>query len=130
MDPSSWQWTNTFVNNGGMWVRSDVKVNTVVPDLTLGEKATYLPYQENIPADSLFKSNLMKYTQEDQNTLSMNATNLRNIWDPQVANWITGTNDIEAEWDAYVASLENAGIQQSLDIMQKAFDTYLEAIGN
>ena len=60
----------------------------------------------------------------------MNATNLRNIWDPQVANWITGTNDIEAEWDAYVASLENAGIQQSLDIMQKAFDTYLEAIGN
>ncbi len=19
MDPSSWQWTNTFVNNGGMW---------------------------------------------------------------------------------------------------------------
>ena len=50
--------------------------------------------------------------------------------DPQVANWITGTNDIEAEWDAYVASLENAGIQQSLDIMQKAFDTYLEAIGN
>ena len=43
---------------------------------------------------------------------------------------ITGTNDIEAEWDAYVASLENAGIQQSLDIMQKAFDTYLEAIGN
>ena len=130
MDASSWQWTNTFVNNGGMWVRSDVQVKKPVPDLTLNEKEIYLPYQENIPADSLLKWDLLKYTQEDQNTLSMNNTNLRNIWDPQVANWITGAGDIEADWDAYVTSLENAGLTQQLEIIQKAFDTYLEATGN
>lgn len=130
MDPSSWQWTNTFVNNGGMWVRNDVQVKTPVPDLTLGEKETYLPYQESIPTSSLFKNDLMKYSQEDQNTLAMVETNLGNIWDPQVANWITGTNDIATEWEAYVDSLKNAGLDQALEIKQAAFDTYLEATGN
>lgn len=130
MDPSSWQWTNTFVNNGGMWVRNDVQVKTPVPDLTLGEKETYLPYQESIPTNSLFKNDLMKYSQEDQNTLAMVETNLGNIWDPQVANWITGTNDIATEWEAYVDSLKNAGLDQALEIKQAAFDTYLEATGN
>ena len=130
MDPSSWQWTNTFVNNGGMWVRNDVQVKTPVPDLTLGEKETYLPYQESIPTNSLFKNDLMKYSQEDQNTLAMVETNLGNIWDPQVANWITGTNDIATEWEAYVDSLKNAGLEQALEIKQAAFDTYLEATGN
>lgn len=72
----------------------------------------------------------MKYSQEDQNTLAMVETNLGNIWDPQVANWITGTNDIATEWEAYVDSLKNAGLDQALEIKQAAFDTYLEATGN
>ena len=72
----------------------------------------------------------MKYSQEDQNTLAMVETNLGNIWDPQVANWITGTNDIATEWEAYVDSLKNAGLEQALEIKQAAFDTYLEATGN
>ena len=72
----------------------------------------------------------MKYSQEDQNTLAMVETNLGNIWDQQVANWITGTNDIATEREAYVDSLKNAGLDQALEIKQAAFDTYLEATGN
>lgn len=126
MDPSSWQWTNTLVNTGGMWVRNGVEVKQPVPDTTLEEKAFFNPYQERIPANCLYKQDLMKYSQEDQNTLAMNQTNMSNIWTQQVAQWIVGTDDIVAGWDAYVSSIENAGLFQTLEIRQKAFDAYLE----
>jgi len=124
IDPSSWQWTNTFVNNGGFWVRKDVDVTKPVPDETLAEKALYNPYQEKIPADSIYKQDLMRYTESDQNAMAMTETNLKNIWDQQVSQWIVGTDDIEAGWDAYVKSIENAGLQQVLDIRQNAYDIY------
>lgn len=130
MDPSSWQWTNTFVNNGGMWVRNDVQVKAIVPDTTLDEKAVYFPYQDKVPADCIYKQEVMKYTQNDQNTMAMNETNMKNIWDQQIAAWITGTDDVEAGWAAYVKNLENAGLQQVLEIRQSAFDAYLESTGN
>ena len=124
IDPSSWQWTNTFVNNGGFWVRKDVKVTPSVPDETPAEKKLYNPYQEIIPEDCMYKQDLMKYTESDQNTMAMTETNMKNIWDQQVSQWIVGTDDIEAGWDAYVQSIENAGLQQVLDIRQNAYDTY------
>ena len=41
------------------------------------------------------------------------------------AAWITGTADINAEWDAYVASLEKMHLDEFLKLMQTAYDNFM-----
>ena len=43
------------------------------------------------------------------------------------ANWVTGASDIDEEWDAYVESLEVMGIEEYTQIIQDAYDAYVEA---
>lgn len=39
------------------------------------------------------------------------------------ANWITGKSDINSEWDAYIKKLNELGLEEYVDIMQRAYDT-------
>ncbi|HCQ65275.1 MAG TPA: sugar ABC transporter permease, partial [Rhodobacteraceae bacterium] len=36
--------------------------------------------------------------------------------------WILGTGDVEAEWDDYLAQLEEKGLNEILEVMQSAYD--------
>lgn len=38
------------------------------------------------------------------------------------ANWITGKGNIDKDWDAYVEKLESAGLNEFIEIMQRAYD--------
>lgn len=67
----------------------------------------------------------MKYTDEEQNTMAMNQANINNIIDNKWSLWITGEADIDAEWDSYVQSVKDAGLEEVLKIRQNAFDNYL-----
>ena len=68
---------------------------------------------------------LQKYTDEEQNTMAMNQVNINNIIDNKWSLWITGEADIDAEWDSYVQSVKDAGLEEVLKIRQNAFDNYL-----
>jgi len=70
----------------------------------------------------------MKYTDEENNTLAMTQANIKNIVDTQWALWMTGSGDIEAEWDSYVQSVQAAGLDEVLGIRQKAFEEYLASM--
>ena len=37
-------------------------------------------------------------------------------------NFIRGENDIDKEWDSYIAELNNMGLQDYVDLMQKIMD--------
>ena len=71
----------------------------------------------------------MKYSEADTNTMAMNQANIDNIVEPTWSSWITDSSkDVDAEWDAYVQSVMNAGLTQNLEIRQKAFDEYLKSM--
>ena len=65
----------------------------------------------------------MWYSPEDQETMSLIADNLYNLIDNYNATAIIDGN-VDDTWDAYVASLEGAGLSTYLDIVQRNYDAY------
>ena len=59
--------------------------------------------------------------------LSELRTDIFNLVNEKKAAWITGTGDIEAEWDEYCASLNKMGVEEFVSLMQDAYDIYVEA---
>jgi putative aldouronate transport system substrate-binding protein len=41
------------------------------------------------------------------------------------AKWVTGAADVEADWDSYVAEMDNKGLQDVLEVRQQAYDDYV-----
>lgn len=126
MDPGTWKWTSTFADFGPLYIRESINIE-MSQDMenALNERTVYeealAKNNENIYYPQLF----MKYTDEEQNTMAMNQANINNIIDNKWSLWITGEADIEAEWDSYVQSVKDAGLDQVLEIRQGAFDKYL-----
>lgn len=131
LDPGTWKWTSSFADNGPFYIRDGI-------DLALGidmqrvteEKSAYdscLSGVDNVK--DIFPKLFMKHSQEDTNALAMNQANIDNIVDQTWAAWMTDSSrDIDAEWDAYVESVKNAGLTQNLEIYQKAYDVYQSAV--
>ena len=76
----------------------------------------------------------MWYSPEDQETMSLISDNLYNLIDNYNATAILD-GDIDSTWDAYIASLEAAGLNDYLDIVQRNYaaydavlDTYLSGV--
>lgn len=65
----------------------------------------------------------MWYSPEDQETMSLIADNLYNLIDNYNATAIIDGN-VDGTWDAYIASLESAGLSTYLDIVQRNYDAY------
>ena len=128
MDPGTWKWTSTFADFGPLYIRDDVNIE-MSQDMTnaLEERTVYEDALNTVTEDNYYPQLFMKYSEADQNTLSMNQANINNIIDNYWSLWITGESDIDADWDSYVESVEGAGLQQNLEIRQSAFDSYLES---
>lgn len=128
MDPGTWKWTSTFADFGPLYIRDDVNIE-MSQDMTnaLEERTVYEDALNTVTDDNYYPQLFMKYSEADQNTLSMNQANINNIIDNYWSLWITGESDIDADWDSYVESVEGAGLQQNLEIRQAAFDSYLES---
>ena len=62
---------------------------------------------------------------EDVNRLTELRTDILNTVSVNKAKWITGEADIEADWDAYVESLNKMGVDEFVEIMQKSYDAFI-----
>jgi putative aldouronate transport system substrate-binding protein len=69
----------------------------------------------------------MKYSSADSQTLAMNETNLESI-KARWGAWLVGQGNIEGEWNSYVKSATDAGLNKNIEIRQKAFDDYLKSL--
>lgn len=129
-DPSTWKWTTTLADNSPGWIRDDIDV---VPPADLQEAAE----QEEVladaianvdPATDIFPGQLIKMSQEDLNTLSLNNPAVFSIAMQRWATWIT-EGGVENDWDSYVTDLQNAGLTQNLEIHQRYYDDFVAAQG-
>lgn len=124
MDPGTWKWTSTMADHGAFYIPDSLQ-------LTLGKDMQEVieqsePLQEALQVDldkDVFPEMFIKYSMMDNNTMSLNNTNIMNLAESSFAKWVT-KGGIEAEWDAYVREAQKAGITQNLEIMQKYYDEY------
>ena len=125
-DPGTWKWTSTFADNGPMYIRraTDLKM---AEDMTnaVNERTVYADTLAKATSDDLYPAMFMKYSAEDENNMALMQANIDNVINNQWALWMVGDQDIDATWDAYVESVNSAGLQDVLAIRQAAFDAYL-----
>lgn len=79
----------------------------------------YAPYlAEPIP--------LVNFTPEESKELSALLTDLQKVVDESKAKWTVGQADIDKEWDSYIESLNNMGLERYLEIYNTALDRFNE----
>ena len=61
----------------------------------------------------------------DAQRASMLETNLKNYIDQNTLQFITGVQNLDTGWDAYVKGLDDMGLPAYLSILQKGYDVYL-----
>lgn len=125
-DPGTWKWTSTFADNGPMYIRRSTEIE-MSEDMTnaINEREVYKDIIAKATEKDSYPQMFMKYSAEDQNTMAMTQANINNIINNYWSLWLVGESDIDADWDAYVESVNAAGLQDILKIRQAAFDTYL-----
>lgn len=125
-DPGTWKWTSTFADNGPMYIRraTDLKM---AEDMTnaVNERTVYADTLAKATSEDMYPDMFMKYTSEDENNMALMQANIDNVINNQWALWMVGDQDIDSTWDAYVESVNSAGLQDVLAIRQAAFDAYL-----
>jgi putative aldouronate transport system substrate-binding protein len=123
-----WKWTNSFVQNAPAYVADYLKLT---PDAeTLGTSASRAPYEAQLALynkSNFYPEGLMRYSAEDNQALALNETNLGTV-KSRWAAWLVGEGNIEAEWNNYVKSALDAGLNKNIEIRQKAFDAYLKQV--
>lgn len=81
-------------------------------------EATYKPFlAPAIP--------LITFTPEESKEISTIQTDLQNFVNENKAKWTTGQGNIDAEWEAYVTTLNNMGLERYMEIYTAAYDRYM-----
>ena len=68
------------------------------------------------------------YSVDEANRFSELSTDIFSYVNEKKAKWIIGKDDVESDWDEYMAHLEKLGIKEMMKINQDAFDRYSENI--
>lgn len=79
--------------------------------------------QEGVTAVDTYP--IVAYTNEEIETRATLQTDITNYIEQMRAEFITGQTDIEEGWDAYVATVNQMGMDELIEIEQAAYDRYL-----
>lgn len=79
----------------------------------------YAPYADNTNLKNLDE---LKVTDEESTDVSTIAVEVEKLIAENSVAFMTGAKDIDAEWDNYLAALENAGLPKLLEVYQTAYD--------
>lgn len=124
-DPGTWKWTSTFADNGPMYIRKDTQIEMNYDMANaLKEREVYKDELAKQGDTDYYPQMFMKYSKDDQNTMSVDQANINNVTNNYWSLWLTGESDINADWDSYVQSVKDAGLDEVLKIRQTAYDAY------
>ena len=69
------------------------------------------------------------YTEDEMQIISTIGSDIRTYFEEANTSFVNGTLDIETQWDTYVSTLYNMGLQRLIDINQATYDRYIAAGG-
>ncbi|SHH57274.1 ABC transporter substrate-binding protein [Clostridium grantii] len=90
-------------------------IETLLYEESRDKYMPYIPELNEIVTDLVF-------SEEDSRTIVDIQTQLSNYVTEMMVKFISGTEDIDAGWDKYIAEFDNMNIKQYLEIYQKAYD--------
>ena len=127
MDWGTWKWTMTWADGGPIYVSDDmvVELGQDMKDV-LGQRAIYQPYVDVIDMkNDVYIHNFMKFTSDEMAEISILQADINSVTGPNFVAWVTGAQDIEAEWEGYLDMLLNTmGMARALEIRQGAYDVW------
>ena len=88
----------------------------------IGFRDNVFPYA--CDASKVFPSNFLKFTTDEQDTITTKYTDIQKHVTEMRDKFITGVVDIEAGWDEYCKAIETMGIEEVLDVYQAAYDRW------
>lgn len=124
MDPGTWKWTSSFADNSPMYISDSL-------NLTLGTDMQAIAKQDevtdaalsNIDKNDVWPGPFIKYSDEDNTNLANIRTDILAVFTAKYSEWIS-SGGIENEWDDYVKKVNEGGLAEATQIMQKYFDAY------
>ncbi len=64
--------------------------------------------------------------EENREFASLYSSNIQTYAAEKITQFITGVNDINTEWDNYVSTIKELGVERCIEIKQAALDRYLD----
>ena len=64
---------------------------------------------------------------EDNTTVSNNNSTIWNYALPLISTWIQDGGLTDEAWDEYITTLKNSGIEENIELWQKAYDDTIAA---
>jgi putative aldouronate transport system substrate-binding protein len=65
-------------------------------------------------------------TEEELEVFTQKGTDLKVYVDEYIPKFITGELSIEDDYDDYIATLEDIGVQEYMDVVHAAYDRWME----
>lgn len=124
-EPSDRSWVTGGIYYAPKWLIMEVDPNGDLNDPANGEvlraKVTveqYEPYYQ----EEYQTLPTLKYTSTESEEMSFIGTSLKSYIEQSRVEFIIGTKDLDKDWDAYVESLNNMGMNEYIEYVQTAWD--------
>lgn len=125
MDPGTWKWTSSMADAGPMYIADTINLNLGkdMQEVLTQSEPLKSALEVNLDKD-VYPGMFIKYSDADNNAMSLNNTNVMNLANTNFAKWVT-KGGVETQWDAYVSESKKAGLEKNIEIMQKYYDDYM-----
>lgn len=119
---AKYDWSNMFTQSLPKYIPVGLKI---LPAEGVPERIEYNDINDELYGPYLEEKMIPRYwmNAEDAERVGILQTDIRSYCDQKMAEWISGEKDIEAEWDAYLAKLEEMGLSELTEIKQNAIDS-------
>lgn len=116
-----------LADRGLTWVRDDMSV-TGDQDKVFAEEdgSVYATQQSHIGEKDLIPM-YTRLSAEDNTTVSNNNSTIWNYALPLISTWIQDGGLTDEAWDEYITTLKNSGIEENIELWQKAYDDTIAA---
>jgi len=117
------QMNSTFSSRpGGFWFGVDLE--NFDPNLSqhVANRAM-MPYVPSMVWENF------SFTEDEMRVLSTIGVDVNTYFQEANTAFVHGTMSLEDDWDTYIATLENIGLQRVIDVYQAAYDRFLAAGG-
>ena len=124
LDTSAWSFS--MRDFGPKYMTEEFQEKVILPDsqgdgVKLAQDATNAPYASDIAFP------VVSYTADQLATLASLSTDINDYASAQYAHWVVD-GGIDQEWDAYLAQLDQMGLQDILAIHNDAYAAYKEIV--
>lgn len=123
-------WSNSLRDFGPKYMNPSFYENVILPTdqgdgIKLGQdalNAKYVSYEKNVGMP------MVQYTEEELSEISALSMDLKSYVELKYANWVTGVEDIDADWDGYIEQLNAMGLERYVELQTQAYNVYLDSM--